>query len=142
MLTIEKYPRCKAYLAKLWVKPPYHGQTDYWLAVCIAESFSDEYLAKIGTVNFDTMTGAELLPALEEILARRAGKKPAKPKGKAKAVPVAKIMAAVSNAEIEAAMTPKGGWKASTLAAWGVAWPPPRGWRQKLVANYQAMHGT
>jgi len=40
---------------------------------------------------------------------------------------VVKIKGAASEAEIIAAMTPNGGWKAATLAQWGLAWPPP-GW--------------
>lgn len=37
--------------------------------------------------------------------------------------------------EIEAARSPRGGWTASTLAAWGVPWPPPKGWQEKLLAG-------
>jgi hypothetical protein len=36
-------------------------------------------------------------------------------------------------AEIEAAKTPRGGWTRAQLAEWGVPWPPPRGWRQRLL---------
>lgn len=35
--------------------------------------------------------------------------------------------------EIDAAKTAKGGWDRATLAAWGVGWPPPKGWRQMLI---------
>lgn len=35
--------------------------------------------------------------------------------------------------EIEAARSPSGGWSAATLASWGVPWPPPKGWRQRLL---------
>ena len=35
-------------------------------------------------------------------------------------------------AQIEAARTPKGGWNATTLAGWGIPWPPPGGWKKKL----------
>ena len=35
--------------------------------------------------------------------------------------------------EIEAARSPRGGWTAATLAAWGVPWPPPKGWQQRLI---------
>lgn len=35
--------------------------------------------------------------------------------------------------EIDAAKTAKGGWDRATLAAWGVDWPPPKGWRQLLI---------
>lgn len=41
----------------------------------------------------------------------------------------------ISRAEIEAAMTPAGGFTKATLAAWGVPWPPPKGWRKKLEAG-------
>ena len=36
--------------------------------------------------------------------------------------------------EIEAARTPVGGWSREQLAAWGVSWPPPKGWKQALTA--------
>jgi hypothetical protein len=35
--------------------------------------------------------------------------------------------------EIVASRTPAGGWRKSTLAKWGVPWPPPRGWRKALA---------
>jgi hypothetical protein len=34
--------------------------------------------------------------------------------------------------EIERARTPAGGWTRAQLAAWGVPWPPPKGWRKEL----------
>lgn len=34
--------------------------------------------------------------------------------------------------EIEAAKTANGGWTREQLAAWGVSWPPPKGWRKAL----------
>lgn len=37
-----------------------------------------------------------------------------------------------SAAEIEAAKSPAGGFSRATLAAWGVPWPPPKGWRKRL----------
>jgi hypothetical protein len=36
-------------------------------------------------------------------------------------------------AEIEAAKSPQGGWTRAQLAAWGVAWPPPKGWRARIA---------
>ncbi|SDH08192.1 hypothetical protein SAMN04487974_12023 [Pelagibacterium luteolum] len=36
-------------------------------------------------------------------------------------------------AQIEAGRSPKGGWTAKTLRGWGVPWPPPKGWRRKLL---------
>jgi hypothetical protein len=38
-------------------------------------------------------------------------------------------------AEIERAKTPAGGWTRKQLAAWGVAWPPPKGWRRALESQ-------
>jgi len=35
--------------------------------------------------------------------------------------------------EIEAARTPAGGWTRAQLAQWGVPWPPPKGWKQRLI---------
>ncbi len=35
--------------------------------------------------------------------------------------------------EIEAARTPAGGWTRAQLAAWGVPWPPPKGWKAALL---------
>lgn len=37
--------------------------------------------------------------------------------------------------EIEAAKTPKGGWTKAQLAAWGVSWPPEKGWRQRVTTG-------
>jgi hypothetical protein len=36
-------------------------------------------------------------------------------------------------AQIRAARTPAGGWTKAQLAAWGVPWPPPKGWQDRLV---------
>lgn len=38
-----------------------------------------------------------------------------------------------TEADIEAARTPRGGWTRETLAGWGVPWPPPKGWRKALL---------
>ncbi|WP_165869672.1 hypothetical protein [Streptomyces barkulensis] len=40
--------------------------------------------------------------------------------------------------EVEAARTPAGGWTRDQLAAWGVPWPPPKGWRQRLADQWHA----
>lgn len=73
-LTIDQHPRCRAYLISMWIKPPFIGMSDYWCAVAIAESFSEKRLKRIGTVNFETMTGMQLLGAFEAILAGPAKK--------------------------------------------------------------------
>lgn len=141
MLTINKYPRCKGYLAAMWIKEPYTGMTDYWCAVCIADSFSDEYLASVGTVDFSKMTGAHLLAAFEGILERKSQKQKTKTVKQVKRVgKLSGITAAVSPEEIKAARTPKGAWKAKTLAQWGISWPPPQGWRKQLIENYNKAH--
>lgn len=36
--------------------------------------------------------------------------------------------------EIEAAKSPAGGWTKEQLAVWGVPWPPPKGWKHKLLS--------
>lgn len=41
----------------------------------------------------------------------------------------------VTAAEIDAARSEKGGWSKATLAQWGVGWPPPKGWREMLIAG-------
>ncbi|WP_435190027.1 hypothetical protein [Streptomyces sp. bgisy126] len=40
--------------------------------------------------------------------------------------------------EIEAARTPAGGWTRDQLAAWGVPWPPPKGWKDELAERWRA----
>jgi hypothetical protein len=37
--------------------------------------------------------------------------------------------------EINAAMTPNGGWTKSRLEEWGISWPPPKGWKTSLIAQ-------
>ena len=39
----------------------------------------------------------------------------------------------LTEADIEAGRSPKGGWTRAQLAKWGVPWPPPKGWRWKLT---------
>src|SRR5271165_7138267 len=41
----------------------------------------------------------------------------------------------LTDAQIEAGRSPKGGWTREQLAAWGVPWPPPKGWRWKLTRS-------
>lgn len=42
-------------------------------------------------------------------------------------------MIKLTHAEIEAGKTPKGGYNKAQLAAWGITWPPPPGWKQALL---------
>ena len=37
--------------------------------------------------------------------------------------------------EIEAGRSPNGGWSKATLASWGVPWPPPKGWKSRLISD-------
>lgn len=47
----------------------------------------------------------------------------------------------ITSKEIEAAKTPSGGWDKDQLAKWGVRWPPPKGWKEKLFkASRVAVH--
>ena len=39
----------------------------------------------------------------------------------------------ITDAEIEAAKSPRGGFTRATLAKWGVPWPPVKGWRKALI---------
>jgi hypothetical protein len=39
--------------------------------------------------------------------------------------------------EVEAPRTPKGAWTKRQLAAWGVPWPPPRGWKADLEKRWR-----
>jgi hypothetical protein len=39
----------------------------------------------------------------------------------------------VGREEIERQRTANGGFTAATLAAWGVPWPPPKGWMARLI---------
>lgn len=43
----------------------------------------------------------------------------------------------VTREEIEAAKTPAGGWTREQLAAWGVSWPPPKGWKKTLTSKHK-----
>src|ERR1035437_2850464 len=40
------------------------------------------------------------------------------------------------------AKTERGGWTRETLAKWGVAWPPPRGWKRALLSGELIPRGT
>lgn len=42
-----------------------------------------------------------------------------------------------SEAEIEAGKSPAGAWTRETLAGWGIAWPPKRGWKKRLIAEHR-----
>ncbi len=46
---------------------------------------------------------------------------------------------APSPEEVMAASTsPSGAWTAKQLRAWGIGWPPPKGWRQQLARKHAA----
>lgn len=44
--------------------------------------------------------------------------------------------------EVTAARTEKGGWTKDQLAAWGVSWPPPKGWRAELEERWREGRGS
>ena len=48
----------------------------------------------------------------------------------------------VTAEEIEAARSPSGGFTKAQLAKWGVPWPPPRGWKERLVNNQNKPNAT
>jgi hypothetical protein len=39
----------------------------------------------------------------------------------------------ITKQEIEAELTLAGGYTKATLDKWGVPWPPPKGWKQRLI---------
>lgn len=39
--------------------------------------------------------------------------------------------------EIDAGKTEKGGWTKAQLAAWGIGWPPPHGWKKALLGGVE-----
>ena len=41
----------------------------------------------------------------------------------------------VSQQEVLAARSARGGWKKTTLSSWGVGWPPPGGWQRLLTTH-------
>ena len=43
-------------------------------------------------------------------------------------------------AKIESLKTPKGGWTKASLASLGVSWPPPPGWKAKLLDDTECLH--
>lgn len=44
----------------------------------------------------------------------------------------------LTEADVEAGKSPKGGWTRATLESWGVPWPPPAGWKDALTAKSRA----
>lgn len=36
--------------------------------------------------------------------------------------------------EIDRARTSNGGWTKAQLSEWGVPWPPPKGWKERLIS--------
>lgn len=51
------------------------------------------------------------------------------------------ITMAVHPDEILAKRSSKNGWTAKILSRWGIEWPAPKGWRSKLIANYEKESG-
>lgn len=138
MIDLSMTPRCAKYLKAMRVNLDEKGMNEYWAALCIAESFSDKKLKKFGGINFHVMTRAALLRKMEEFLSSQSrATQSVERRAQNGSTGISMITAAVSNDEIEAGRSPKGGWKAAQLAKWGVPWPPPNGWRKQLIANYE-----
>jgi hypothetical protein len=43
-----------------------------------------------------------------------------------------------TEAQIEAGKSAKGGFTRAQLAKWGVAWPPPHGWRKAITKKEES----
>lgn len=135
MLTHESLsmtPRCAAYLNSMNVKIEEASMNEYWAALCIAESFSDKALKKFGGINFHVMKGPQLLKRMEEFLEFYST---AKSKKTGKHIKPGSVRKPITNVEIEAAKTAKGGFSRKVLSEWGVPWPAPKGWRKSLLKN-------
>lgn len=132
--TLGKYPRCKAYLMALKITGNEDGWNDYYSALSIAESFEDKVLTKFGGLNFWTMDGTTLLKRMEEFLENRLYSTPNRAPKKKK-IASGSERTPITEAQIIAAQTPKGGWKRSPFESWGVPWPPPKGWRKQIVTH-------
>ncbi len=44
--------------------------------------------------------------------------------------------------EIESRMTARGGWMKEDLAKWGVSWPPPKGWKEAIIAGHDRYYAS
>src|SRR5690606_29618685 len=71
MMHIRSFPRASAYLKASRYRLDDPSMSLYGWAVCLSEAWTDEELVAVGTVNFDTMTGEQLLPELERLLGER-----------------------------------------------------------------------
>lgn len=76
MMPVRDFPRSAAYLKACNYRLDDPAMTPYAWAVCLSEAFSDEELIVAGTVNFETMTGEQLLPELDRLLGLKAHKSP------------------------------------------------------------------
>lgn len=74
MMHICDFPRSAAYLKASNYRLNDPAMTLYAWAVCLSEAWTDEELVEIGTIDFATMTGEQLLPELDRLLGQR--KKP------------------------------------------------------------------
>jgi hypothetical protein len=79
MMHIRDFPRSAAYLKASNYRLDDPSMTPYAWAVCLSEAWTDEELVAAGTVNFDTMTGEQLLPELDRLLAVKARRAPMSP---------------------------------------------------------------
>lgn len=74
MLTIDRFPRCRAYLKAMYVRFDDPQLTDYWCAVILADAFSDGELVAAG-VDYGRRNGAAILGGLEALFGARKAKR-------------------------------------------------------------------
>lgn len=79
MMHIRDFPRSAAHLKASNYRLDDPAMTPYGWAVCLSEVWTDEELIAVGTVNFDTMTGEQLLPELDRLLGVRVRNSPISP---------------------------------------------------------------
>ena len=41
----------------------------------------------------------------------------------------------LTDEQIDAGKSPRGGWTKAQLAEWGIPWPPPKGWKSLLIGG-------
>jgi hypothetical protein len=75
--TIERFPRCKAYLKAMGCKFLDSNWNNYWAAVLLADAFDDGDLIEAG-IDYSTMQGSKLLSILESLFSVKREKAAAK----------------------------------------------------------------
>lgn len=68
---ITEFPRCAAYLKGMFCRMDDKTMSLYWWAVILVGPFRDDELAAYGGIDFNTMTGEQLLSRMEQFLGDR-----------------------------------------------------------------------